>query len=252
MSRIIRFHQFGAADVLKIEERQSPTPAAGEVLIGVEALGVSWYDVLWRQNLAPDQPKLPAGIGYELAGVVEAVGSEVTQFKVGDRVAYGSGPLGAYSDVHVLPEANLVRLPDAISFEQAAGVMLKGLTVQYLLRQTYRVEAGQTILWHAAAGGVGLIACQWAKALGATVIGTVSTEIKAELARQHMGIRQRMAPVPAGHRAGQVAIEVQEEGAGQMSLAVNLLAIADIREQVAAIEDAPVWVVSDALPASRN
>ena len=126
---------------------------------------------------------MPSGLGSEGAGVVEAVGSDVTRFKVGDRVAYGSGPLGAYSDVHVLPEANLVHLPDAISFEQAAGVMLKGLTVQYLLRQTYELKGGETILFHAAAGGVGSLACQWAKALGVKLIGTVSSPEKAALAK---------------------------------------------------------------------
>ena len=115
--------------------------------------------------------------------MVDAVGSEVTQFKVGDRVAYGSGPLGAYSELHVLPAANLVHLPDDISFEQAAGAMLKGLTVQYLLRQTYELKGGETILFHAAAGGVGSLACQWAKALGVKLIGTVSSPEKAALAK---------------------------------------------------------------------
>jgi NADPH2:quinone reductase len=122
-------------------------------------------------------------LGTEGAGVVEAVGSDVTRFKAGDRVAYGTGPLGSYGDLHTLPEAHLVKLPESISYEQAAAIMLKGLTVQYLLRQTYQVKPGETILFHAAAGGVGSLACQWAKALGAKLIGTVSSPEKAAHAK---------------------------------------------------------------------
>jgi len=143
---------------------------------------LNFIDTYFRSGLyAP--PALPSGLGTEGAGVVDAVGEGVTRLKVGDRVAYGSGPLGAYSELHTLPEANLVKLPDNISFEQAAAVMLKGLTVQYLLKQTYEVKAGDVILFHAAAGGVGSLACQWAKALGAKLIGTVSSAEKAERAK---------------------------------------------------------------------
>jgi len=139
--------------------------------------------VYFRTGLYP-QP-LPAGLGMEAAGVVEAVGAGVTNFKPGDRVAYASRPPGAYCEARVMSAAFVVKLPDAITFEQGAAMMLQGMTAQYLLRRTYPVQAGQTILIHAAAGGVGLIACQWAKALGATVIGTVGSDEKAELARAH-------------------------------------------------------------------
>jgi NADPH2:quinone reductase len=146
------------------------------------AIGLNFIDTYYRSGLY-QPPSLPSGLGGEGAGEVEAVGNAVTHLKVGDRVAYGTGPLGAYGELHVLPAQHLVRLPESISFEQAAALMLKGLTVQYLLRQTYRVDAGQTILWHAAAGGVGLIACQWARALGVQLIGTVSSPEKAALAK---------------------------------------------------------------------
>jgi NADPH2:quinone reductase len=128
---------------------------------------------------------LPSGLGFEAAGVVEAVGINVKHVKPGDRVAYGQSPLGAYSTARVMPAAQLVKLPKAISFEEGAAMMLKGLTAQYLLRQTYRLQGGETVLFHAAAGGVGLIACQWAKALGVKLIGTVSSEEKAALAKAH-------------------------------------------------------------------
>ncbi|KAF1050871.1 MAG: Quinone oxidoreductase 1 [Stenotrophomonas maltophilia] len=147
------------------------------------AIGLNFIDTYYRSGLYP--AALPSGVGSEGAGEVEAVGSAVTRFKAGDRVAYATSPLGAYSELHVVPEAALVKLPESISYEQAAAVMLKGLTVQYLLRQTFNVQPGQIILWHAAAGGVGLLACQWAKALGVKLIGTVSSAAKAELARSH-------------------------------------------------------------------
>ena len=167
---------------MAVADLELNVPGPGEVLLRVEASGVCHTDLHIVETDDWGHP-LPVLLGHEGAGVVEAVGSDVTRFKIGDRVAYGSGPLGAYSDVHVLPEANLVHLPDAISFEQAAGVMLKGLTVQYLLRQTYELKGGETILFHAAAGGVGSLACQWAKALGVKLIGTVSSAEKAALAK---------------------------------------------------------------------
>ena len=166
MAKRIQFRAHGGPEVLEYVDYQPAEPGPQQVRVSNKAIGLNFIDTYYRSGLyAP--PALPSGVGAEGAGIVEAVGSEVTRFKVGDRVAYGSGPLGAYSDVHVLPEANLVHLPDAISFETAAGVMLKGLTVQYLLRQTYELKGGETILFHAAAGGVGLLACQWAKAHGA-------------------------------------------------------------------------------------
>jgi NADPH:quinone reductase-like Zn-dependent oxidoreductase len=160
-----------------------PAPGPGQATVRNHAVGLNYIDVYFRTGLYP-QP-LPGGLGMEGAGVVEAVGEGVTEVAPGDRVAYAGTPNGAYAQARVMPAAKLVKLPDGIGFEQAAAMMLQGMTAQYLLKRTYPVKAGQTILWHAAAGGVGLIACQWAKALGATVIGTVGSDEKARLARAH-------------------------------------------------------------------
>ncbi|CAD5106751.1 NADPH:quinone reductase [Zestomonas carbonaria] len=182
MAKRIQFSRHGGPEVLEYLDYQPAEPGPQEVRVRNRAIGLNFIDTYYRSGLyAP--PALPSGLGTEGAGEVEAVGSEVTGFAVGDRVAYATGPLGAYSELHVLPASHLVKLPDAIDFEQAAAVMLKGLTVQYLLRQTYEVQPGQTILWHAAAGGVGLLACQWARALGVKLIGTVSSPQKAALAK---------------------------------------------------------------------
>ena len=180
---LIRFDQTGGPDVLQWVEAPLDAPAAGEVQVRHRAVGVNFIDTYHRSGLYP--VPLPSGLGQEAAGVVEAVGEGVSEFLPGDRVAYTGGPVGAYSDVRNIAAAELVKLPEALSFEQGAAVMMQGLTAQYLLRRTYRVQPGDTLLIHAAAGGVGLIACQWAKALGATVIGTVSSDAKAELARRH-------------------------------------------------------------------
>ncbi|HSC84541.1 MAG TPA: NADPH:quinone reductase [Pseudomonas sp.] len=182
MAKRIQFSRHGGPEVLELHDYQPAEPGPQEVRVRNHAIGLNFIDTYYRSGLYPP-PALPSGLGSEGAGEVEAVGGAVSHLKVGDRVAYGTGPLGAYSERHVLPASHLVKLPDAISFEQAAALMLKGLTVQYLLRQTYRVEAGQTILWHAAAGGVGLLACQWARALGVKLIGTVSSAEKAALAK---------------------------------------------------------------------
>ena len=183
MSRLIRFERTGGPEVLQWVEAEVPAPAAGEVRLRHHAVGLNYIDTYHRSGLYP--VPLPSGIGLEAAGVVEAVGECVSDLLPGDRVAYAGGPLGAYSEIRNIPADRLVRLPDALSFEQGAAMMLQGLTAQYLLRRTYRVQPGDTILIHAAAGGVGLIVCQWAKALGATVIGTVGSDEKAELARLH-------------------------------------------------------------------
>jgi NADPH2:quinone reductase len=182
MAKRIQFSRHGGSEVLELVDQAAVDPGPHEVRVRNRAIGLNFIDTYYRSGLYVP-PSLPSGLGGEGAGEVEAVGSAVTHLKVGDRAAYGTGPLGAYGELHVLPAQHLVRLPESISFEQAAALMLKGLTVQYLLRQTYRVEAGQTILWHAAAGGVGLIACQWARALGAKLIGTVSSPEKAALAK---------------------------------------------------------------------
>ncbi len=184
MARIvkaIRIEQHGGPEVLKLVDVELTPPAPGEVTIRQHAVGLNFIDIYYRSGLYPHP--LPHGLGAEGAGVVEAVGSGVKHLKVGDRVAYGQSPLGAYAEVRNVPVASLVKLPKGIEFDAAAAMMLKGLTVQYLFRQTYRLQGGETILFHAAAGGVGLIACQWAKALGVKLIGTVSSPEKAELAR---------------------------------------------------------------------
>jgi NADPH2:quinone reductase len=179
----IRIHQTGGPEVMRWEEVAVGDPGPGEARIRHAAVGLNYIDTYHRTGLYP--LPLPSGLGMEGAGVVEAVGEGVVDLKPRDRVAYAGGPVGAYSQVRCLPADRLLKLPDGIDFRTGAAMMLQGLTAAYLLRRTYAVQAGDTVLIHAAAGGVGLIACQWAKALGATVIGTVSNEAKAELARAH-------------------------------------------------------------------
>ncbi len=183
MTRAIRIHEHGGPEVLRLDEVDPGTPGPGQALIRQTAAGLNFIDVYHRTGLYP-VPAMPAVIGNEGAGVVEAVGDSVTEVGVGDRVAY-SMSLGSYAEQRVVDAARLVKVPDAITDQQAAAMMLKGCTVQYLIRRIYPVKPGDTILLHAAAGGVGLIACQWAKHLGATVIGTVGSDEKAELARAH-------------------------------------------------------------------
>jgi len=183
MTHAIRIHQTGGPEVLRWEEVVVPPPEAKEATVRHEAVGLNFIDIYHRTGLYP--VALPGGIGMEGAGVVEAVGVAVTDLAPGDRVAYAGGPPGSYAEKRNIPADRLVKLPTALSFEQGAAMMLQGMTAQYLLRRTYRVQPGDTILVHAAAGGVGLIACQWAKALGATVIGTVGSDQKAALARAH-------------------------------------------------------------------
>jgi NADPH:quinone reductase len=182
MPHAIRVHETGGPEVLKWEEVEVGEPGPGQVRIRQEAAGLNFIDVYHRTGLYP-QP-LPFTPGVEGAGVIDAVGPGVTDLSVGDRVAYG-GPVGSYAELRLVPADRLVKLPDSISSEQAAAMMLQGMTAEMLLRRVHQVKAGETILVHAAAGGVGLILCQWAKALGATVIGTVGSEEKAELARSH-------------------------------------------------------------------
>jgi NADPH2:quinone reductase len=170
--------------VLQWEEVEVGKPGPGEARVRNTAVGLNFVDTYFRSGLYP-APQLPSGVGAEGAGVVEEIGPGVTDIKPGDRVAYGNGPLGAYSESRVMPADRLVVLPDGISDSQAAAMMLKGMTTEYLIRKIYKVGKGDTILFHAAAGGVGLIACQWAKALGATVIGTVGSDEKAALAKAH-------------------------------------------------------------------
>ena len=183
MNLATRFYETGAPEVMRLEEVAVGDPGPGEVRIRHVAVGLNFADTYFRTGLYP--VPLPNGMGVEASGVVEAVGEGVTYVAEGDRVAYTGSPLGAYSTERVMPATPLVKLPDAVSFETAAAMMMRGLTSSYLLRRIYPLEAGMTVLIHAAAGGLGLIFCQWAKILGLTVIGTVSTEEKAEVAKAH-------------------------------------------------------------------
>lgn len=183
MSKAIRIERHGGPEVLQLVDVDVPPPGAGEVTIRHHAVGLNFIDIYFRTGLY--QHPLPHGLGFEGAGVIEAVGEGVSHLKVGDRVAYGQSPLGAYAERRNMPAGQVVALPEGIAFDDAAAMMLKGLTTQYLFRQTYRLQGGETILFHAAAGGVGLIACQWARALGVKLIGTVSSPEKAALAREH-------------------------------------------------------------------
>ncbi|SMP59268.1 quinone oxidoreductase family protein [Noviherbaspirillum suwonense] len=183
MTKAIRIFKTGGPEVMEYVDVEVGEPGPGEARVRHHACGLNYIDVYFRTGLYP-QP-LPAGLGMEGAGVVEAVGSGVTHVKAGDRVAYAGRPPGAYAEARVMPAAALVKLPDNIDFETGAAMMLQGLTVQYLFRRTFPLKGGETVLFHAAAGGVGLIACQWARALGVTLIGTVGSDAKGELAKQH-------------------------------------------------------------------
>jgi NADPH2:quinone reductase len=183
MVHAIRFHQAGGPEVLKWEEVELGKPGPGEVRVRHTAVGLNYVDTYNRSGLYP--MPLPSSLGGEAAGVVEEVGPDVPEFKPGDRVAYGNAPVGGYSEARLIPWHRLVRLPDGISDRTAAAMMLKGLTTEYLVNRSHNIKAGDTVLFHAAAGGVGLIFGQWAKAKGATVIGTVGGAEKAKLARDH-------------------------------------------------------------------
>ncbi len=184
MSKAIRIYETGGPEVMRWEADDPGQPAAGEALVRHEAVGLNFIDIYHRSGIYP-LPALPAVLGLEGAGVVEAVGEGVSEVAAGDRVAYAGVPPGAYAEVRRIPAHRLVKLPEAVSTRQGAAMMLQGMTARYLLRGCYKVKAGDTILIHAAAGGVGLIVCQWAHHLGATVIGTTGSPEKAELARAH-------------------------------------------------------------------
>ena len=183
MPYAIRVHQAGGPEVMKWEEISTPVPAAGEALLRQTAVGLNFIDTYQRAGKYP--VKFPSSIGMEAVGVVEAVGAGVDNVKPGDRVGYVMGPPGSYAEMRVYPASRLIALPDDITDHQAAAMMLKGLTASYLVRKTFPVQAGQTALFHAAAGGVGLIIGQWLNKLGATVIGTVSSDEKAAIAKAH-------------------------------------------------------------------
>jgi len=182
MAKAIRFHKTGGPEVMQLEEVTVGDPAVGQARIRQTAIGVNFIDTYHRSGLYP--MPMPSGLGSEAAGVVEAVGTGVTGLKNGDRVAYTGNPVGSYAEARLYPADRLVKIPEGITDQQAACMMLKGMTVQYLIHRTFKVKAGDTVLWHAAAGGVGLIACQWLKAFGVTVIGTVGSDQKVALAKK--------------------------------------------------------------------
>jgi NADPH2:quinone reductase len=183
MAHAIRLHEIGGPEVLRLESVDVGAPGPGEARVRHSFIAVNFIDIYFRTGRYP--LPLPNGLGSDAVGVVEAVGPGVTEVKPGDRVGYLLGPQGAYSDVRVMPAAVLIPIPDAVSDRTASALMMKGLTAQYLFRQVYPLQGGETILYHAAAGGVGLVACQWARALGVHMIGTVSTDEKAEIAKAH-------------------------------------------------------------------
>lgn len=225
MTHAIRFARTGGPEVLEYLETEVGRPGPGEVRLRQFAVGLNFIDIYHRSGLYP--LPLPSGIGLEGAGVVEALGSAVTGLAVGDRVAYAGGPPGAYAGCRLLPADQLVPLPPEISFERAAALMLKGLTAQYLLHRTHRLQPGEWVLVHAAAGGVGQLLCQWARALGARVIGAVGSEAKAELARergcQHV-IVYRQENVPGQVRAltGGRGVDVVYDSVGRDSFEDSL------------------------------
>jgi NADPH2:quinone reductase len=223
--KAIRIEKTGGPEVMQLVDVDLPPPGPGEVRIRQTAIGLNFIDTYHRSGLYP--LNLPSGLGLEAAGVVEETGEGVTRLKSGDRVAYGNGPIGAYAQVRNMPANRVSKLPDEISDETAAAMMLKGMTVRYLLRETYKVAAGDTILLHAAAGGIGLIACQWAKALGATVIGTAGSKEKAELARAHGAdhvILYKTEDVPARvlEITGGKKVPVVYDGVGKDTLMASL------------------------------
>ncbi len=181
MTKAIRIHEIGGPEVLKWEDVSVGELGPGEARVRHHAIGLNYTDIYLRTGI--NACPLPTTLGFEASGVVEAVGGNVDDIRSGDRVAYANPPIGAYCEVRNIPADRLVKLPDTISFEQAAAMMLQGMTVQYLIRRTYKVQPGDFVLWHAAAGGVGSIACQWLAALGAKVIGTVSSDEMAKVAK---------------------------------------------------------------------
>lgn len=229
MNHAIRIHEYGGPEQMRWEELPLPHPKPGEALVRHKAVGLNYIDVYFRTGLYK-APALPATLGMEAAGVVEALGEGVTEVAVGDRVAYATGPVGAYAEARTLKADRLVKLPDALSFEQGAAMMLQGMTAQYLLRRTYRVKAGETILVHAAAGGVGLILCQWAKHLGCTVIGVTSTEEKAALARangaDHVVLSSQDIPAEVKRLTGGAMVPVVYDSVGRDTFAASLDSLA--------------------------
>jgi NADPH2:quinone reductase len=225
VEKAVRFHRTGGPEVLGLEDAVVGDPGPGEARVRHVAVGLNFADTYFRSGLYPVQP--PCGIGVEASGVVEAVGGGVANIAPGDRVAYTGSPLGAYSTARVMPAAHLVKLPETIAFETAAAMMMRGLTSAYLMRRIYPLKRGDTILLHAAAGGVGLIVTQWAKLLGLTVIGTVSTPAKAEIAKAHgcdhvilyghQDVAARVRELPGGE-----GVPVVYDSVGKATLSASL------------------------------
>jgi NADPH2:quinone reductase len=231
MTKAIRIHATGGPEVMRWEDVPTPEPGPNEALIRHEAIGLNYIDIYYRSGLYKP-PALPATLGMEAAGTVIAIGANVKEVAVGDRVAYATGPIGAYAMQRVLAADRLVKLPDTIDFQTAAAMMLQGLTAQFLLRRTYRVKQGDTIVVHAAAGGVGLILCQWAHHLGAQVIGVVSTPEKAELARQHGAahtvIGHATLPAEVKRITGGAMVPVVYDSVGRDTFAASLDCLAPL------------------------
>src|ERR1700709_1938106 len=230
MTKAIRIHVNGGPEVMQWEDVPTPEPGNGEALIKQEAIGLNYIDVYFRSGLYK-APHLPLTIGMEGAGTVVAVGPGVTSVKAGDRIAY-AGPIGGYATHRIIAADRLVALPDTIDFTTGAAMMLQGLTAQYLLRRTHRVEPGQTILVHAAAGGVGLILCQWAKHLGATVIGVVSTDARAPLAHppgaEHVIVGYANRAAQLKHITGGAIVPVRSDTVHNVTFAPILDSLAPL------------------------
>lgn len=231
MTKAIRIHAHGGPEVMQWDDVPTPEPGPDEALIHHTAVGLNYIDVYFRTGLYKI-PTLPAIIGMEAAGVIRALGSNVTGLAIGDRVVYASAPIGAYATDRVIAADRLVRLPDDIDDQTAAAMMLQGMTAQYLLRRTYPVKSGDTIVVHAAAGGVGLIICQWAKHLGATVIGVVSTESKADLARAHgaahVVVGHHSLPSEVKRITGGTMVPVVYDSVGRDTFGVSLDSLAPL------------------------
>jgi len=230
MSKAVRMHAYGGPEVLRWEDVPLPDPGPGEALVKQHAVGLNYIDVYFRTGLYK-VPGFPAVVGQEGAGVVTAIGPNVTSVAVGDRVGY-AGPLGAYATNRVIAAEKLVKLPDTIDFQTAAAIMLQGFTAQYLLHRTYKVKPGDTILVHAAAGGVGMVLCQWAKHLGATVIGVVSSESKAEIARQngaaHAVVGYQALPAEVKRITGGAMVPVVYDSVGRDTFQASLDCLAPL------------------------
>jgi NADPH:quinone reductase len=230
MTKAIRIHAFGGPEVMRWEDVPAPEPGPGEALVRHAAVGLNYIDVYFRTGLY--KTALPAILGMEAAGTVDAVGDGVTNVKPGDRVVYAAAPIGAYATARVIAADRLVKLPDAIDFDTAAAMLLQGLTAHYLLRRTYKAKAGETVVVHAAAGGVGLILCQWARHLGVTVIGVVSTPEKAELARahgaDHVVIGHADLPAEVKRITGGAMVPVVYDSVGKDSFAASLDSLAPL------------------------